>query len=39
MDGRCSGLRKIIEAYEAEEKYKDELKPEFRSTESSFTTV
>ena len=36
---RGSGLRKIIEAYEAEENYKEELKPEFKSTESSFTTI
>ena len=36
---RGSGLRKIIEAYEAEENYKDELKPEFKSTESLFTTI
>ena len=39
MERRGSGLRKIIEAYEAEENYKENLKPEFRSTESSFTTV
>ena len=36
---RGSRLRKIIEAYEFEEKYKIELKPEFRSTESAFFTV
>ncbi|UQK60014.1 transcriptional regulator [Ezakiella coagulans] len=36
---RGSGLRKIIEAYESEENYKEELKPEFKSTESSFTTI
>ena len=39
MERRGSGLRKIIEAYEVEENYKEELKPEFRSTESSFTTI
>ena len=39
MERRGSGLRKIIEAYEGEENYKEELKPEFISTESSFTTV
>ena len=39
MERRGSGLRKIIEAYEAEENYTEELMPEFRSTESSFTTV
>ena len=39
MERRGSGLRKIIEAYESCENYKIELKPEFRSTESSFFTV
>ena len=39
MERRGSGLRKIIEAYKFEENYKEELKPEFRSTESSFFTV
>lgn len=39
MERRGSGLRKIIEAYEGEENYKEELKPEFKSTESSFTTI
>ena len=39
MERRGSGLRKIIEAYEAEDNYKEELKPEFKSTESSFTTI
>jgi len=39
MERRGSGLRKIIEAYKREENYKEELKPEFRSTESSFTTI
>lgn len=39
MERRGSGLRKIIEAYETEENYKEELKPEFISTESSFITV
>lgn len=39
MERRGSGLRKIIEAYESEENYKEELKPDFRSTESSFTTI
>lgn len=36
MERRGSGLRKIIEAYEAEENYKADLMPEFKSTESSF---
>ena len=39
MERRGSGLRKIIEAYKKEENYREELKPEFRSTESSFTTI
>ena len=39
MERRGSGLRKIIEAYEACENYKEELKPEFKSTESSFITI
>ena len=39
MERRGSGLRKIIEAYEAEEYYRKELKPKFKSTESSFTTI
>lgn len=39
MERRGSGLRKIIEAYEAEESYKEELEPEFKSTESSFITI
>ncbi|MFO3716818.1 ATP-binding protein [Anaerococcus sp. ENR1011] len=39
MERRGSGLRKIIEAYQAEENYNEELKPEFKSTESSFTTI
>lgn len=36
---RGFGLRKVIEEYEAEENYKEELKPEFKSTESSFNTI
>lgn len=39
MERRGSGLRKIIETYKFKENYKEELKPEFRSTESSFFTV
>ena len=39
MERRGSGLRKIIEAYKFEENYKEELKPKFRSTESSFFTI
>jgi ATP-dependent DNA helicase RecG len=37
---RCgSGLRNIIEAYEFEENYIEELKPEFRLTETPFFVV
>ena len=32
-------LRKIIEAYKSEENYKEDLKPEFRSTEFSFIII
>lgn len=39
MERRGSGLRKMIESYEAQENYKEKLKPEFKSTESSFTTI
>lgn len=39
MKRRGSGLRKIIEAYKMEENYKNDLEPEFKSTESSFITI
>lgn len=39
MERRGSGLRKIVEAYEGEAVYKEELKPVFRSSESSFRTL
>lgn len=39
MERRGSGLRKIIEAYKMEENYKNDLEPEFKSTESSFITI
>ena len=39
MERRCSGLKKIIESYEFEKNYKEDLKPEFRSTESSFLVI
>ena len=39
MERRGSGLKKIVEAYESEEKYNEGLIPEFRSTESAFFTV
>ncbi len=39
MERRGSGLRKIIEAYQKEENYADELKPKFISTHSNFRVV
>jgi len=39
MERRGSGLRKIIESYMREEKYKEEVKPEFRSTETYFKII
>lgn len=39
MERRGSGLRKIIEAYQTEENYKEELKPQFKSTESHFRII
>ena len=39
MERRGSGLRKIIEAYEAEENFTNELMPEFISTETKFTII
>lgn len=39
MERRDSGLKNIIESYEFEENYREDLKPEFRSTETSFFTV
>ncbi len=36
MERRGNGLRKIIEAYQKDERYADELKPVFESTDSSF---
>ena len=39
MERRGSGLRKILESYEHEHKYKKELKPEFISTQSSFVVI
>ncbi len=39
MERRGSGLRKIIEAYQTEENYKEELKPQFKSTESYFRII
>lgn len=39
MERRGKGLRKIIESYMREEKYKEEVKPEFRSTETYFKII
>lgn len=39
IERRGSGLRKIIEAYQFEENYTEKLKPEFKSTESSFFVI
>ena len=39
MERRGSGLKKIIESYEFEKNYNEHLKPEFRSTRSSFFTI
>lgn len=39
MERRGSGLKNIIEAYEFQENYREDLKPEFRSTETKFFTV
>ena len=39
MERRDYGLRKIVEAYEVESAYKEELKPIFCSTESSFRAI
>lgn len=39
MERRGSGLKGMIEIYQKEENYKEELKPSFRSTQSSFFTT
>ena len=39
MERRGSGLRKIIEAYEAEENFTNKMMPEFVSTETKFTII
>ncbi len=39
MERRGSGLKNIIEDYKFQENYKEELKPEFRSTETKFFAV
>lgn len=39
MERRGSGLRKIIESYEAEENFTNKMMPEFISTETKFTII
>lgn len=39
MERRGSGLKKILDSYQTQEKYSKELKPEFRSTQSSFFII
>ena len=39
MERRGSGLKKIIESYEFEKNYNEDLKPQFISTRSSFFTI
>lgn len=39
MERRCSGLKNILEIYASKENYREDLKPEFHSTESAFFVV
>ncbi len=39
MERRGSGLKKIVEAYEAEHNYNAKFMPQFKSTESAFFTI
>lgn len=39
MERRGSGLKKILDSYQVQEKYNEDLKPEFRSTQSSFFII
>ncbi|WP_232500117.1 ATP-binding protein [Ureaplasma urealyticum] len=39
MERRGSGLKNILEIYASKENYREDLKPEFRSTESAFFVV
>lgn len=39
MERRGSGLKKILDSYQTQEKYSEDLKPEFRSTQSSFFII
>ena len=39
MERRGSGLKKVLDIYESQEEYDASLRPEFRSTQSSFFAV
>ena len=39
MERRGSGLKKVLDIYESQEEYDGSLRPEFRSTQSSFFAV
>ena len=39
MERRGSGLKKILDNYQTQENYHEDLKPEFRSTQSSFFII
>lgn len=39
MARRGSGLKKILDSYQTQENYREDLKPEFRSTQSSFFII
>ena len=39
MERRGSGLKKVLDIYESQEEYDESLRPEFRSTQSSFFAV
>ncbi|QZE12572.1 ATP-binding protein [Mycoplasma sp. Ms02] len=39
MERRGSGLKKILDTYESQDKYEEYLRPEFRSTQSSFFII
>lgn len=39
MERRGSGLKKILDSYQTQENYREDLKPKFRSTASSFFIV
>lgn len=39
MDRRGSGFKKILDSYEFQEHYTEEMKPEFRSSNSEFWLI